>query len=333
MPNTIDAGSWMEDLYNRYEAFRNIPINKLLIPGSHDSGTSKMSSWAKTQSRTIKEQLNLGIRYFDLRPKVHKSTFYVHHSEVGPDGSADLGHYSKSIQPDDSSNNKYIFKDIRDFLISHPKEIVILKFQNFESFYKQDYYDFIDLIKAYFTFDKGNSVCRLARFPHGTGKDIAGQTVGSVLDTHKRVFIVWDAKDVPQEPKAKEIWDFAFYYTPGLSQKSPFCLWDPYWHDADDSLADDRNSAEMNRWWDWHRKNLDAWTKNHDAGFFVLQSQMQQLPAGDADASASRNNCRNIEHYIAWAKANVPMNIMTFDFVNYGDLCNKIIAYYTNLFS
>jgi hypothetical protein len=327
----IMAGNWMGDLYAAYPKFKDIPINRLLIPGSHDSGTSKMSSAARTQSFTIKEQLNNGMRYLDLRPKVHDSTYYVHHGETGPDGSADLGHYSKSINPDDPANDKYLFKHIRDFLKLHPHEIVILKFQNYNGFNKQDYYDFIALIRSYFTFDTPTSKCQLARFDHGTGKYISQQTVGSLLASNKRVFVVWATGDVPNEPEAKNIWDYAFQFTPSLTQKAPFCLWDPYWHDDSDSLADDRNAAELKRWWDWHKKNLDSWAANRDAGFFVLQSQMQQLPIGDADASASRNNRRNIDHYVAWAKAGTPMNVMTFDFVNHGDLCSQIATYYVNL--
>lgn len=327
------ANCWMGYLYKEYPAFRDIPINKLLIPGSHDSGTSKMSSSAKTQSLTIKEQLEQGIRYLDIRPKVHNSTYYVHHTETGPDGSADLGHYSANLDPDSASDN-YIFKQIRDFLIRNPQEILILKFQNYKAFNRQDYFDFIALINAYFTIDTPEaSKCELARFVHGTGTYIAQETVGSLIDSHKRVFIVWDTENVPTDSQCTEIWDFAFQFTPSLEQEKPYCLWDPYWHDADDSLANDESDQDFDRWWDWHDKNLTTWAENAGSGFFVLQSQMQQLPIGDADASAKRNNPKNIQHYISWAEAGKPMNIMTFDFVNYGDLCQNIVDHYERKFA
>lgn len=323
------ASNWMGDLLARHKkAFREIPINRLLIPGSHDSGTCHMSSSAKTQSLTILQQLQEGIRYLDIRPRVHKSTFYVHHSETGPDGSADLGHYSTSLKPDDPANNIYIFKQIRDFLLLHPHEILILKFQNFSAFGEDDYYDFIKLICSYFTIDTPNSKCVPVSLNHGTGDFIAKETVGSLLDANKRVFVIWDNKDVPTGPKSKDIWNYAFQFTPSLTQQPPYCLWDPYWHDESDKLANDDTSADFAKWWQWHEQNLQTWSSNSHSGFFVLQSQMQQLPIGDADASAKRNNPKNIQQYIAWAKAGKPMNIMTFDFVNYGHLCHEIVQYY-----
>jgi hypothetical protein len=44
-------------------------------PGSHDSGTygsfrEILDEYARTQHKTIKEQLEMGIRFFDLRPLV-----------------------------------------------------------------------------------------------------------------------------------------------------------------------------------------------------------------------------------------------------------------------
>jgi hypothetical protein len=329
----ILASNWMGDLYNKYPEFKNTHINRLLIPGSHDSGTSKMSGLARTQAWTINEQLDNGIRYFDIRPKVNESTFYVHHGETGPNGSADLGHYSTSLDPDSSSNDKYIFKQIRDFLKLHPHEILILKFQNYKAFGEQDYYDFINLIRCYFTFDTPSAKCKLVTLNHGTGAYINKETVGSLIDAGKRVFVVWDTEDVPTGSRSKAIWDHAFKFTPSLTQSPPYCLWDPYWHEDDDSLADDRTPTEFQRWWKWHEKNLNQWENNAASGFFVLQSQMQQLPAGDAKASAERNNEKNIKHYIEWVeKSNKPMNIMTFDFVNYGHLCHHIAKHYVDKF-
>jgi hypothetical protein len=323
----IMANKWMGDLCAKYPEFEHININRLLVPGSHDSGTSQMSSFARTQSLTIREQLEQGIRYLDIRPRVHDSTYYVHHGETGPDGSADLGHYSTNLNPDDTANDKYIFKQIRDFLKSHPKEILILKFQNYKKFTRKDYLKFIKLIRAYFTFDIVGSKCQLARFDHGTGVYIARETVGSLLESDKRVFIIWSTEDVPTGSGSSEIGDYTFQFTPSLTPKTPYCLWDPYWHEADRSLPDDWKC-----WWGWHEKNLRTWAAGPASGFFVLQSQMKQLPNFYPEASAERNNPQNIKHYIDWARAGKPMNIMTFDFVNHGDLVRQIVGYYCEKF-
>jgi hypothetical protein len=42
-------------------------IDRLFIPGTHDSGTEKNSQWYQTQFQTIPEQVAMGVRYLDLR--------------------------------------------------------------------------------------------------------------------------------------------------------------------------------------------------------------------------------------------------------------------------
>ena len=45
-------------------------LTDIVIPGSHDSGTTKMMWAAKTQDKSIKEQMACGARYFDIRPQL-----------------------------------------------------------------------------------------------------------------------------------------------------------------------------------------------------------------------------------------------------------------------
>ena len=43
-------------------------IDQLNIPGTHDSGTSNLNAnYHNTNSLNISEQLQMGIRYFDIR--------------------------------------------------------------------------------------------------------------------------------------------------------------------------------------------------------------------------------------------------------------------------
>lgn len=78
--------------------YQNKSIMDLIIPGSHDSFALKFKScspndlnlpkicnpiiklWAKTQNNTILEQLNMGIRYFDIRVEEYNNTYYTVHS-------------------------------------------------------------------------------------------------------------------------------------------------------------------------------------------------------------------------------------------------------------
>ena len=59
-----DGKNWMASLPD------NVYITQLSIPGAHDAATSGVSvSLAKTQTMTISEQWDVGVRAFDLRPK------------------------------------------------------------------------------------------------------------------------------------------------------------------------------------------------------------------------------------------------------------------------
>ncbi|GKU07506.1 phosphatidylinositol diacylglycerol-lyase [Fusarium langsethiae] len=63
----VEMDSWMGELDNQ-----DIPISMLSIPGTHDSATSSYSTfiakrWVRCQDMSIAEQLDAGIRYFDLR--------------------------------------------------------------------------------------------------------------------------------------------------------------------------------------------------------------------------------------------------------------------------
>ncbi|HEX2628862.1 MAG TPA: hypothetical protein VHM26_07620, partial [Chitinophagaceae bacterium] len=236
-------------------------------------------------------------------------------------------------------------------LLANPNEIIILKYQNFEGFGHDDYWDLVKLMMTYFTFDETTPVaskCALVTLPHGTAAEIDKQSIKTLNDMGERVFVFFDMKNVPtDEETAKKIWNHVFQYRP-LLEKGKYGLWDPYWHDASWSLGDDKTLADMEKWWAWHKTNIGTWNKN---GFYVLQSHMQQLPGADpykiyfniseqvADGNYYlnqdpvtgdfySNNNRNIKHYINWYNAGITVNILMFDYPQYGEVCDAIINYY-----
>ncbi len=88
---------WMERIVaSRYEGER-LKIVDMYIPGTHDSGTSKLSfkatclDWLvnmiRCQEWSIKEQLNQGIRYLDIRVRYSDGKFYIVHD--GPNALLD----------------------------------------------------------------------------------------------------------------------------------------------------------------------------------------------------------------------------------------------------
>lgn len=56
-----------------------LKLNQLSIPGTHDSAAMHGGLAVQTQSWTISEQLQGGIRYFDIRARRTKSSFAIHH--------------------------------------------------------------------------------------------------------------------------------------------------------------------------------------------------------------------------------------------------------------
>ena len=70
---------WMRILHD------TLPICKISIPGSHDSGSIKGGHMLKTQATDIPAQLRQGIRAFDIRLEKKGNKLGVFHSHVFQD--------------------------------------------------------------------------------------------------------------------------------------------------------------------------------------------------------------------------------------------------------
>ncbi|XP_076763674.1 PI-PLC X domain-containing protein 2 [Xylocopa sonorina] len=146
---------------------RDLPVIYLAIPGSHNTMTYTINresdvgpdepryvralgryvspvskpvifNWSVTQDRSVKEQLNGGIRYLDLRvaTKSGDNHIYFLHGLYG----------SKIYQP---------LKEIAEWLSAHSNEIVILDFQHFYLFTEMNHRHLVETI--YQTFQ--NKLC------------------------------------------------------------------------------------------------------------------------------------------------------------------------------
>jgi len=105
---------WMGDLKD------SVYVKNTVIPGSHDAGSYGMMWMAETQNRTIKEQLESGSRYFDLRVWKTKGDYVIFH---GPIKGA-------RFEP--------ILDDINAFLTAHPTEFLVLDFQKYKGDSQKD---------------------------------------------------------------------------------------------------------------------------------------------------------------------------------------------------
>lgn len=122
----IDRANWMSKLPGSTRLF------DVLMPGTHDtmawSATGKfapiLSNVWKTQTSTIKDQLNSGIRSFDLRPRdFGNNTYPMHHDRI------ELGYPSSTRKLQPSRGFQLIddaLRPIEEFLKKNEGETVII---------------------------------------------------------------------------------------------------------------------------------------------------------------------------------------------------------------
>lgn len=373
MAKAANFSKWMQDLT---PIIGDVPINQIPIPGSHDSGTYGLDRRAVTQNLTIAEQLSMGIRYFDLRPKEQNGRFYIHHT-LGTDNH--LATYPEQGFPSamdvdalvDADGCDIIFAQMRKFLLDNPSEVLILRFQNFESFSEDDgdgtndFTRLAMLANAYFYINSAthNGVgCQLVPYapaPQGATKadekaslrnTFQNMTLNNLGNNKARVIIFFASHEVkglnntPFDYEHSNIWPT----TTVLGNK---LIYEPYWKTKASWMADDDATSVEIHWYPYHVHNIHTWDT---FGFYVLQSQMQELNEAppptssgyhspfiseqcaeytyrmnrDAQGSLISNNGRNADRYVEWMKAGMTLNLITFDFVEYGDLIAKIIDMY-----
>ncbi|MFC0322951.1 phosphatidylinositol-specific phospholipase C domain-containing protein [Gallibacterium melopsittaci] len=87
------------------------PIHRLFIPGTHDTMTASCQQrYYKTQMLSLAEQLQIGVRFFDLR--LRKEMVAAHREWIS------------------NISAKDIFDSLIYFLKQHPKEFVFIRVQN-----------------------------------------------------------------------------------------------------------------------------------------------------------------------------------------------------------
>ena len=99
---------WMKDIPD------DTLLRKIVIPGSHDSGTAGTIWAAETQVYSFKQQLETGIRYFDTRVHKKGDKYFIFHSII------------------DGVEFPPILKDVSKFLDDNPSEVILLDFQHFK---------------------------------------------------------------------------------------------------------------------------------------------------------------------------------------------------------
>ena len=134
--------NWMENLLRFIPAFGSKQLYEVALPGTHDSGcyTSTFTLYGRAQDQNIKEQLEGGIRYFDLRfcsvTKNDTNEFYIKHGVIDGEG------FLKS-----NVKLENILTDLKEFLTQYSSELIILHLTHFKDLDSADVCsDFFDRI-------------------------------------------------------------------------------------------------------------------------------------------------------------------------------------------
>ncbi len=101
---------WMQNLKD------SAKLTEIVLPGSHDAGSYGMVALSETQGSYIIDQLNAGVRYFDIRvAKIENSDeLLIFHS------------------PSYGMPYTTVLQDIKEFIEANSSEFLILHFQHFQ---------------------------------------------------------------------------------------------------------------------------------------------------------------------------------------------------------
>lgn len=122
-----NMANWME---RTYSTLQNRTLKQIALPGAHDAAmyvcqgctTHANACNTQTQTLTMAQMLNAGVRYFDLRPMQSKGTLYCGHmAEVPALGS--LGCLGDTLQN--------VLQAVADFFKGGAQELVILTFSHY----------------------------------------------------------------------------------------------------------------------------------------------------------------------------------------------------------
>ena len=102
--NLPARADWMSRLDNRMK------IRDVTLPGTHDSGSRYGGDIVQTQSLTVRQQLDAGVRYLDIRLRHIDDAFTIHHGPV----------YQKM-------NFDGVLTQVGSFLKDHPSEVVLMR--------------------------------------------------------------------------------------------------------------------------------------------------------------------------------------------------------------
>ncbi len=283
-----DGRAWMQ--YIRDDA----QINDIIMPGSHDAGTCNINYLARTQGYTVKAQLDMGARYFDLRVNKTEDGLYIYHAMFNGERFED------------------VLTAITDFMRDNPTEALILDFQHFSGGSEPDV---LSMLKAEIV-EPGLAV------HNDTGKSdlafISELTLGDIRGSC--VILFGGNQDIVSSH------DFIFARNNDECTRSEQCLNSCYIGEYNKMSSSDFINIALPYYYENIREKIE--TEGHK-GLFVLQGQLTDglLIFGPYAREKTHND--NMNNYISAIRDDSDRlslsNIIMRDFLT-ADKCELIIS-------
>ncbi len=291
----IDTFNWMEKLDD------SLRLDEIMMPGSHDAGMSELShccplsigqGWVKTQSGSIKKQLEDGSRYFDIRVDYDHSNLVAYHRDRNL--GLDMGCNGQLLSE--------ILDQTKTFLTNHDKETVILKFSHIRDSNGHNSDDTKKKICSLLDEKKYASVIFKIE---PKNKNINLATV-QLIDLRGKMILVFDyGGDSIDTAKGR------FRYDDGttIQQGANITVFDEY---SDTSNESKMMSNQLDKWW----KYSQGLGKGH---FFLLSWTLTASPpfSDSIESLAARANSKLPSMLHNHIRSNYPKpNIVYIDFLN-----------------
>jgi len=165
---------------NGQQEFCVLRFDQFLFPGSHNSGTGQSEGnykcAYKNQDLNILEQLEFGIRFFDL-DVIYSTTFGCSGLETGHGSHPELGLYQCYGRMD------ALLGQMRVWLDEHPSEVVVLNFGNID-WPEQTIPSLMETL-----IDKFSSQDGRVRINRAFKEKGYWPTLGEAVDSNERVFV------------------------------------------------------------------------------------------------------------------------------------------------
>ena len=289
--NDKDLSNWMSNINDE------VLVNEVIIPGSHDAGTYKMNWLGETQQFDIDKQLEMGVRYFDIRVnKTDDGKYLIFHSIIN----------GVEFLP--------ILNSIKEFIIDNPSETLLLDFQHFNGNSQEDVYNFI----TEYLYDNDLLVVNDTQL---TDLQFINQL--KMKDTRGKCIIFWG-------DRSSDLSNYLFLRNNDSCSYDEMCLNSYY---DSDYHGKDYNYLTENGYPIYFDNIIDKMT-NEGKGIFVLQAQLTDSKLIFGPYSKEKTNSKKISNYINAFKDKEELkylNVIMRDFIDVNK-CIEIINlnYYKN---